>query len=42
MGQSQTEVLLREIAGNVAILRAHIQESQPAEDDPWGHNKFEI
>ena len=41
-GQSQTEVLLREIAENMAILRARIQETQPAEDDPWGHNKFEI
>ena len=41
-GQSQTEVLLREIAENMAILRARIQETQPAEDDPWGRNKFEI
>ena len=41
-GQSQTEVLLREIAENMAILRARIQETQPAEDDPWGRNKLEI
>ena len=41
-GQSQTEVLLREIAENMAILRACIQETQPAEDDPWGRNKSEI
>ena len=41
-GQSQTEVLLREIGENMAILRACIQETQPAEDDPWGRNKFEI
>ena len=41
-GQSQTEVLLREIAENMAILGARIQETQPTEDDPWGHNKFEI
>ena len=41
-GQSQTEVLLREIAENMAILRARIQETQPVEDDPWGRNNFEI
>ena len=41
-GQSQTEVLLREIAENMAILRARIQETQPAEDDLWGRNKLEI
>ena len=41
-GWSQTEVLLKEIAENTAILRARIQETWPAEDDPWGHNKFEI
>ena len=41
-GQSQTEVILREIAENTAILGALIQETQPAEDDPWGCNKFEI
>ena len=40
--QSQTEVLFREIAENMAILGARIQETQPAEDDPWGSNKFEI
>ena len=41
-GQSQTEVLLREIAENMAMLRARIQEAQPAEDNPWGRSKFEI
>ena len=41
-GQSQTEVLLREIAENMAILRARIQEAQPVEGDPWGRNKSEI
>ena len=41
-GQSQTEGLLREIAENMAILGARIQETQPAEDYPWGSNKFEI
>ena len=41
-GQSQTEVLLREIAENMAMLRARIQETQPAEDDPCGCNKLEI
>ena len=41
-GQSQTEALLREIAENTAILGAFIQGTQPAEDDPWGRNKFEI
>ena len=41
-GQSQTEVLLREIAENMATLRARFQETQPAEDDLWGRNKFKI
>ena len=41
-GQSQTEVLLREIAESTAMMRACIQEAQPAEDDPWGCIKFEI
>ena len=33
---------MREVAENMAILRAHIQGTQPAEDDPWGCNKLEI
>ena len=41
-GQSQTEVLLREIAESTAILRARLQGTRPAEDDPWGRNKLEI
>ena len=41
-GWSQTEALLREVAENTAILRAHIQGKQPAEDDPWGRNKLQI
>ena len=33
---------MREVAENTAILRAHIQGKQPAEDDPWGRNKLQI
>ena len=33
---------MREIVENMAILRACIQGTRPAEDDPWGRNKLKI
>ena len=41
-GLSQTEVLLREIAASTAMLETFVQETQPAEDDPWGRSESEI
>ena len=41
-GQSQVEVLLREIEENTAILMASIQRTGPAESDPWGCSKLEV
>ena len=41
-GQSQTEVLLRKIAENTAMLMARIQGTRPEENDPWGRSKIEV
>ena len=41
-GWSQTEVLLREMAENTAILMVSIQGTRPAGDDQWGRSKLEV
>ena len=41
-GQSQVEVLLREIAENTAILMAPIQGMRLAENNPWGRSELEV
>ena len=41
-GLSQTEVLLRKIVENTAILMACIQGMRPEENDPWGRSKLEV